>query len=186
MLIWDENFFILYRCYHGPLLYEAKCVKIKLDSSSNYSYFVHYQGWNKNWDEWVNDTRILKADAEHLELKLKLLKVKKFVESMSCLLAVFIYLCGKLVSEKSVQFRGKEIAFLYLNSKVWEWLPNKLPMRKKKESQRCKKLLSNQIALFSSKSATESQNFYQGNSTLPLIFILFFFVLIFTEIDYRI
>jgi len=61
-------------CYHGPLLYEAKCVKIKLDSSSNYSYFVHYQGWNKNWDEWVNDTRILKADAEHLELKLKLLK----------------------------------------------------------------------------------------------------------------
>lgn len=70
----------LLRCYHGPLLYEAKCVKIKLDSSSNYSYFVHYQGWNKNWDEWVNDTRILKADAEHLELKLKLLKVKKFVE----------------------------------------------------------------------------------------------------------
>ena len=68
------------RCYHGPLLYEAKCVKIKLDSSSNYSYFVHYQGWNKNWDEWVNDTRILKADAEHLELKLKLLKVKKFVD----------------------------------------------------------------------------------------------------------
>jgi len=61
-------------CYHGPLLYEAKCVKIKLDSSSNYSYFVHYQGWNKNWDEWVNDTRILKADAENLELKIKLLK----------------------------------------------------------------------------------------------------------------
>ena len=61
-------------CYHGPLLYEAKCIKIKLDSSSNYSYFVHYQGWNKNLDEWVNDTRILKADAEHLELKLKLFK----------------------------------------------------------------------------------------------------------------
>ena len=62
------------RCYHGPLLYEAKCVKIKLDSSSNYSYFVHYQGWNKNWDEWVNDTRILKVVAENLELKDKLLK----------------------------------------------------------------------------------------------------------------
>ena len=55
-------------------MYEAKCVKIKLDSSSNYSYFVHYQGWNKNWDEWVNDTRILKTVAENLELKDKLLK----------------------------------------------------------------------------------------------------------------
>ena len=68
----DESF--LFRCYHGPLLYEAKCVKIKLDDSSNYKYFVHYQGWNKNWDEWVNDTRILKVVAENLELKDKLLK----------------------------------------------------------------------------------------------------------------
>ena len=61
-------------CYHGPLLYEAKCVKIKADDSSNYKYFVHYQGWNKNWDEWVNDTRILKIVTENLELKEKLLK----------------------------------------------------------------------------------------------------------------
>ena len=129
MLIWDENLFILYRCYHGPLLYEAKCVKIKLDSSSNYSYFVHYQGWNKNWDEWVNDTRILKADAEHLELKLKLLKVKKFVKSMSCLLAVLIYLCG------------------YVRRYPW-----------KKNHKNAKN--SCQIALFGSKNATESQNFY--------------------------
>ena len=67
-------FLSLERCYHGPLLYEAKCVKTKLDSSSNYSYFVHYQGWNKNWDEWVNDTRILKIIPENLELKDKLLK----------------------------------------------------------------------------------------------------------------
>ena len=37
-------------CYHGPLLYEAKVLKVRKEGSS-YSYFVHYQGWNRNWDE---------------------------------------------------------------------------------------------------------------------------------------
>nr|AFD29601.1 MRG-1 [Schmidtea mediterranea] len=45
-------------CYHGPLLYEAKCIEIQ--ESSEIRYLIHYQGWNKTWDEWVNDTRILK------------------------------------------------------------------------------------------------------------------------------
>jgi hypothetical protein len=35
-------------CYHGPLLYEAKCIKIKKENG-NFMYLVHYQGWNKNW-----------------------------------------------------------------------------------------------------------------------------------------
>ncbi len=60
-------------CYHGPLLYEAKCVKLKRENGVP-MYFVHYQGWNKNWDEWVNDTRILKNDKDNLEKKEKLMK----------------------------------------------------------------------------------------------------------------
>jgi len=59
-------------CYHGPLLYEAKCVKSKKDGS-NFLYYVHYQGWNKNWDEWVGETRILKINSENLDKKDKLL-----------------------------------------------------------------------------------------------------------------
>jgi hypothetical protein len=55
-------------CYHGPLLYEAKCVKTKKDGGT-LMYFVHYLGWNKNWDEWVNETRILKITPENLEKK---------------------------------------------------------------------------------------------------------------------
>uniref|UniRef100_A0A8C4NGG3 Mortality factor 4 like 1 n=1 Tax=Eptatretus burgeri TaxID=7764 RepID=A0A8C4NGG3_EPTBU len=46
-------------CFHGPLLYEAKCVKI-LVKDKHIKYFVHYNGWNKNWDEWVPETRVLK------------------------------------------------------------------------------------------------------------------------------
>ena len=50
-------------CYHGPLLYEAKCVRSRKDPKNpgEFQYFVHYQGWNKNWDEWVGETRILKV-----------------------------------------------------------------------------------------------------------------------------
>ena len=59
-------------CFHGPLLYEAKCVKTRKDGG-NLQYFVHYLGWNKNWDEWVSENRILKITPENLEKKVKLL-----------------------------------------------------------------------------------------------------------------
>jgi len=59
-------------CYHGPLLYEAKILKNKKEGNS-YSYFVHYQGWNRNWDEWVGETRMLKQVSENYEKQKKLL-----------------------------------------------------------------------------------------------------------------
>ena len=46
-------------CFHGPLIYEAKIQKVgprpKGSSSETgpVKYFIHYHGWNKNWDEWV-------------------------------------------------------------------------------------------------------------------------------------
>ena len=41
--------------------------------SGDYQYYVHYQGWNKNWDEWVNESRILKMSPENIDKKHKLL-----------------------------------------------------------------------------------------------------------------
>ncbi|NWW59973.1 MO4L1 protein, partial [Ifrita kowaldi] len=35
-------------CFHGPLLYEAKCVKVAI-KDKQVKYFIHYSGWNKNW-----------------------------------------------------------------------------------------------------------------------------------------
>lgn len=63
-------------CYHGPLLYEAKTVKHKKDTKGGgeFLFFIHYQGWNKNWDEWVAESRILKINPENLERKQKLLR----------------------------------------------------------------------------------------------------------------
>ncbi|KAB0357414.1 hypothetical protein FD754_001570 [Muntiacus muntjak] len=46
-------------CFHGPLLYEAKCVKVAI-KDKQVKYFIHYSGWNKNWGEWVPESRVLK------------------------------------------------------------------------------------------------------------------------------
>jgi len=70
-------------CYHGPLLYEAKCLKsrpvpekARLEkelAEGTLEYLVHYQGWKKKWDEWLLETRILRISSDSLALKERLL-----------------------------------------------------------------------------------------------------------------
>ncbi len=38
-------------CFHGPLIYEAKVMKAQPGGK----YRIHYNGWNKKWDEWVRE-----------------------------------------------------------------------------------------------------------------------------------
>ncbi|KFP63940.1 Mortality factor 4-like 1, partial [Cariama cristata] len=38
-------------CFHGPLLYEAKCVKVAI-KDKQVKYFIHYSGWNKKMPYW--------------------------------------------------------------------------------------------------------------------------------------
>jgi len=56
--------------YHGPLLYEAKVRDV--DKSHERCYFVHYNGWNKNWDEWVGPDRLVKNNEAGLALAARL------------------------------------------------------------------------------------------------------------------
>ncbi|XP_048734660.1 mortality factor 4-like protein 1 isoform X2 [Ostrea edulis] len=60
-------------CFHGPLLYEAKCVKFEVKDKVN-QYFIHYNGWNKNWDEWVPESRVLKYNDASIQKQKELLK----------------------------------------------------------------------------------------------------------------
>lgn len=87
------------RClaYHGPLLYEAKIVKIydpvlkkaktkesgagekdvstkdlPEDMTDDYAYFVHYKGWKSTWDEWVDKSRILQWNEENIRMQKEL------------------------------------------------------------------------------------------------------------------
>ncbi|KAK1323899.1 hypothetical protein QJS10_CPA02g00378 [Acorus calamus] len=54
--------------YHGPLIYEAKVQKVEF-RKGEWKYFVHYLGWNKNWDEWVIKDRLLKFNKENAQKK---------------------------------------------------------------------------------------------------------------------
>ncbi|CDK27349.1 unnamed protein product [Kuraishia capsulata CBS 1993] len=93
------------RClaYHGPLLYEAKVLKVHeknkdtvkvkdgteavdpetfpLEFKDRHLYFIHYRGWKSSWDEWVQDDRVLAYDEENLkkqkELKAALAKANQ-------------------------------------------------------------------------------------------------------------
>ncbi|TDL20426.1 MRG-domain-containing protein [Rickenella mellea] len=63
-------------CYHGPLIYEAKVLKLETWTEENTRtgilgphYFVHYKGWKQTWDEWAPENRILKYNEENLALQ---------------------------------------------------------------------------------------------------------------------
>uniref|UniRef100_A0A8C4TMM7 Mortality factor 4-like protein 1 n=1 Tax=Erpetoichthys calabaricus TaxID=27687 RepID=A0A8C4TMM7_ERPCA len=63
-------------CFHGPLLYEAKCVKVNI-KDKQVKYFIHYSGWNKNWDEWVPESRVLKYVDSNLQKQKELQKANQ-------------------------------------------------------------------------------------------------------------
>ncbi|KAJ1421170.1 RNA binding activity-knot of a chromodomain, partial [Sesbania bispinosa] len=39
---------------------------------NEWKYFVHYLGWNKNWDEWVGEDRLMKHTEENVTKQLAL------------------------------------------------------------------------------------------------------------------
>ncbi|XP_072291421.1 mortality factor 4-like protein 1 isoform X1 [Eucyclogobius newberryi] len=69
-------------CFHGPLLYEAKCVKINV-KDKQIKYFIHYSGWNKNWDEWVPESRVLKYVDSNLQKQKELQRANQLVRHVS-------------------------------------------------------------------------------------------------------
>ncbi|ODV91922.1 hypothetical protein CANCADRAFT_18276, partial [Tortispora caseinolytica NRRL Y-17796] len=82
------------RClaYHGPLLYEAKILRVhdpEVESTMELAkkqgnedimeedidklqYFVHYKGWKSSWDEWVLESRVVEWSEESLRLQKEL------------------------------------------------------------------------------------------------------------------
>uniref|UniRef100_H2UNL3 Mortality factor 4 like 1 n=1 Tax=Takifugu rubripes TaxID=31033 RepID=H2UNL3_TAKRU len=45
---------------------DLSCVKISI-KDKQIKYFIHYSGWNKNWDEWVPESRVLKYVESNLQ-----------------------------------------------------------------------------------------------------------------------
>ncbi|CAF0808441.1 unnamed protein product [Didymodactylos carnosus] len=60
-------------CFHGPVLYPAKCLQTNISPKKGAEYFVHYSGWSKRWDEWVGNDRIVKFSPENIKLQQELM-----------------------------------------------------------------------------------------------------------------
>ncbi|GMH41353.1 hypothetical protein BSKO_09263 [Bryopsis sp. KO-2023] len=46
---------------HTDKQYEAKVLKAECRSDGVWYYYLHYHGWNKKWDEWVEEMGLQKA-----------------------------------------------------------------------------------------------------------------------------
>ncbi|RHZ88196.1 hypothetical protein Glove_26g208 [Diversispora epigaea] len=58
-------------CFHGPTAYPAQILDFRIlyeneGGDVGPQYQVHYKGWNKKWDEWVSESRILKMTEENM------------------------------------------------------------------------------------------------------------------------
>lgn len=65
------------RCCSRP----GQVIKFK-PSGEQYTYFLHYMGWNSRWDKWVVESDLMPAGPEALEMQ-KQLKDKKKKEKVS-------------------------------------------------------------------------------------------------------
>lgn len=65
----------------GGDLYEAKVIKLK-PSGEQFTYFLHYMGWNSRWDKWVVESDLMAAGPEALEMQ-KQLKEKQKKEKVT-------------------------------------------------------------------------------------------------------
>lgn len=62
------------------LLYPAKIIKVD-DNKKPVQYFVHYDGWNKKWDEWVPENNIMKHDKKGLAMQLEMKAAMEALEN---------------------------------------------------------------------------------------------------------
>ena len=56
--------------FHGPMLYKARIMNIREDTERPYK--IHYHGWNKKFDDWLPENKIMKINDENKELAEKL------------------------------------------------------------------------------------------------------------------
>ncbi|ETO06284.1 hypothetical protein RFI_31111 [Reticulomyxa filosa] len=58
--------------------YEAKVIEKRYDNTSKKpEYRVHYSGWNKRWDEWVKNEKILKVTPKNVETYGAVMNIRK-------------------------------------------------------------------------------------------------------------
>lgn len=62
--------------YFDGLLYEGVCLKLLKNDNRENQYFVHYKGFKKKYDEWINEDEILQINQINIEHKERLLSIR--------------------------------------------------------------------------------------------------------------
>eukprot|EP01147_Barroeca_monosierra_P007404 gene7404-9763_t len=69
-------------CFHGPSIYNAKILDERTTLDGTPIYKVHYQGWKKSHDEWVDVCRVLKSTTITTEIQRHIVEsVKQSLEA---------------------------------------------------------------------------------------------------------
>ena len=54
-------------CYHGPSIYKAEVLKRKIsEETQELLYFITYNGWHSQWNEWVAPERCLSRTPQNI------------------------------------------------------------------------------------------------------------------------
>ncbi|XP_028227695.1 protein MRG2-like isoform X1 [Glycine soja] len=54
---------------HSDCLYEAKVRQVEYRNTKGWQFLVHYLGWKKRWDEWLDLDRLMKHTEENMRKK---------------------------------------------------------------------------------------------------------------------
>jgi len=98
--------------HHQNMMYEAKILNLeeRIDPTNPGAkkpyFFIHYVGWNDRWDEWVDDSRLLKHNEENLAIQLKInenkvpnkKKRRKKILQVICLTTVLVVMVAVVIS----------------------------------------------------------------------------------------
>lgn len=93
--------------FHQGLIYEAKILDMDFRDGKQ-MHHIHYKGWKDKWNEWVDDTRILKFNEENA-IKRDLLK-KREKEKNSSLMSDSSSSSSSLLHGKEHKKRGRPAA----------------------------------------------------------------------------
>lgn len=52
--------------YKATILGRCEVTAVGSRGVNKYRYYIHYCGWNKKWDEWVNSENVLPLDEEKM------------------------------------------------------------------------------------------------------------------------
>lgn len=50
--------------YFGTMIYKAKITKISKKDASKTRFHVHWPGWNKKWDTWLDESQLMDITPE--------------------------------------------------------------------------------------------------------------------------